>query len=239
MCVRSTSVAVRRIFTFILQVALSVWRDEARGKNVEDDQAIELSDDDAQQQTHNSHPSGSAQTEHASSSPSGPTRPPSSATEVEEDDFDIDAVIRAEVERSGRERLAARQEQDRMGKDKEKVAAPSAYGDDDAIWNGMNPILNTPTSAGSGMITEAIGNDDLAIWDAVDALEGKYPASNKPLVSQRVDDDEDMWDVVKEIETMPTTTTVQATTTTTESTLAAAHPPPPQNDDDDWEDMYV
>ena len=224
------------IFIFLLQVSLSVWRDEAHGlvngKKVADDEANEPSDEEAQQNvTSISRPSSSsARAEHASSS--SPSRPPSSATEIDdEDDFDIDAVLREEVERSARERGAGGQSQDQKNKGKGKmiVADEDEY---DTMWNKMDPIFNAPASTESSIAKGGSGDEDLAMWDAVDALEEEGSAAHmKPVVSQSPSDvDEDMWDVVKEMEDAPVANPPPAT----EVSIAA-----PSQDDDDWEDMYV
>lgn len=218
-----------------LQVALSVWRDEAHGvvhdKNVEGDEGIENIREDVKDETPASRPSsGSARADYASSSSPAPSRPPSSGTEIDFDDFDIDAVIREEVERNARER--ARQEQDHVGKGKGKMIVTDE--NDDAMWNEMDPIPDVPTSGESSItVTGGSGDDDM--WDAVDAIEER----SSTLKSLVADKDEDMWDVVKEMENAPAAIELAATSLT-ESTTAAAQPSSSlNNDDDDWEDMYV
>jgi replication fork protection complex subunit Csm3/Swi3 len=227
-----------------LQVSLSVWRDEAHGlihgKKVEDDETIELDDEGAQihvkDETLNSRSSsGSVRAEYASSSSPPQAQPPSSEVE-DDDDFDIDAVIREEVERNARKRAEAGEEPDHLNKGKGKmvVADEDEY---DALWNSTDLIPSVPASVESSLVGGEIGDDDMTMWDAVDALEERSSAPMKPPTTHHVDDDEDMWDVVQDMENVPIAKIVEATNT--ENTTVVDQPPPPQNDDDDWEDMYV
>jgi replication fork protection complex subunit Csm3/Swi3 len=232
----------QRLILMFLQVSLSVWRDEAHGlihgKKVEDDQTIELDDGDRKDETVNLRSSsGSVRAEYASSSSPPQTRPPSSEVE-DDDDFDIDAVIRAEVERNARKRAEAGEEPDHLDKGKGKmvVADEDEY---DALWNEMDPIPSVPASVESSMVAGGSGDDDMVIWDAVDALEKDSSAPTKPPTTYHVDDDEDMWDVVQEMENAPTTKAPPIVETSTENTTVVDQPPPSQDDDDDWEDMYV
>ncbi|RDB21119.1 Chromosome segregation in meiosis protein 3 [Hypsizygus marmoreus] len=230
-----------------MHVALSVWRDEAHGlvngKEPEDAEVIDLTDDQnapgpkERLSSHAASPSNSEVGGYSSSRP--PSRPPSSGTELEDDDdFDIDALIRDEEERKARERDSALSESiGATNIDKGKGKMVMDVDDDAAMWEELDAI-QTSSSTQVALPAAAISgiDDDQAMWDELDALnDGPATISVAPIeepVRQAVDEDEDMWNVVREME----------------NATAAPIPPVPAevpvtnsqpDEDDDWESMYL
>jgi replication fork protection complex subunit Csm3/Swi3 len=138
----------------VAQVALSVWRDEAKGiiNGVNRDDLIDVTSDNE------------AEGNSAKGPTREPTRPPSSPSTRSslppDDDFDIDEVIRQDEERRARERQVTQ---------KASLTASSPMGDpNDDLSAAMDGSLAGPVSV---------------------------PVSNSAL-----DEDEDMWDILRERE---------------------------------------
>ena len=192
------------------KVALSVWRDEARG--LANDRPIDLSSDDEGRDisktadNSSGHPPSEPLPSSGAASPITtspiPTRPPSSASEHAsvDDDFDIDAFIRSEADHAVSQPAppaSAPKAKHTYGRLKEH---PGLTAEDETMWDelvGDEPVL-APTAKPPGAV----------------------PAE------RLFDEDEDMWDVVREMEKEsppPVTGTEQVALT----------------NDDDWDEMYL
>lgn len=153
------------------------------GKKVQGDEIIDLTEHSGQNADTPSGPESEAVQYAPSSSPAA-SRPPSSATDFD-DDFDMDTVIREEEERSARE-------------------------------SAITSIETTqPITATQQPFTE---DGDEALWSMFDDAPVPKPPAQLPLVTvnPNADEDEDMWDVVRELENEPA------------PTLKTSAPPPSQ-----------
>ncbi|ESK94549.1 chromosome segregation in meiosis protein 3 [Moniliophthora roreri MCA 2997] len=225
-----------------MNVALSVWRDEAHGKNIpsgaeDEDQVIDLTDNEGGA-TEGNH-SDAAQ--YASSSPVPPTRPPSSPDTSgrsaigAEDDDELDAVMRDLEERRQRE-LAAKTDETPTNTNGRSLASSSSHGggsmdvDDDELWAAFDDIQD------SGLTTSTSATDSSAVLTSGN-------------VSGTLDDDEEMWDVVREIGQAEggSKPAIQPATPAQEvlkDSTPGAGPGSGNTSigapgDDDWEDMYI
>lgn len=144
-----------------------------------------------------------------------PSQPPSSGTELDyEDDFDIDSILREEEQRIAKERG----DRDAL-KDVAKGSNVQADdGDDAAMWEQLQDIENSSVQnvVSNGQDQTTLHGQNVAGNDSV---------TNQPPV--RVDDDEAMWDVVRELEAADV---VQP---------PSANPATTTDDDDDFESMYI
>ncbi|OJA08160.1 hypothetical protein AZE42_03595 [Rhizopogon vesiculosus] len=199
-----------------MQVRLSVWRDEAKGlvngKSPEDtdgDDVIDLTDQniDSVDASADSVPSRT------------PSLPPSSS-EAEDDDFDIDAVIREEEKR-----LAALRG--------ERSASPAPLAPK-ARYKSL------PAEVADGMSI-----DEEAMWNDLDAFDDPVlnpapppPKSNGPnLIAD--DHDEDMWDMVREIEREEYTASKQLPVSSVNMPSAESASSSLRTNDEDFDDMYL
>ncbi|KAG2054647.1 Swi3-domain-containing protein [Suillus hirtellus] len=169
-----------------MQVRLSVWRDEAKGlvngkepgENGGDD-VIDLTDPNLE----------GADVNDDSSSLHTPSLPPSSS-EAEDDDFDIDAVVREEEKR-----LAAFRAQRSVSpeppapKAKYKVLPPEVADemdiDEEAMWNDLeifdDSIPNPAPPPESSKSSLVVDNQDEEMWDMVRELEREEYTASKQL----------------------------------------------------------
>lgn len=188
-----------------------------------------------------------------------PSRPPSSVTEVDDDDFDIDALMNDEEEK-----LA-------------KMWAASSAATSSSTSAPAN--VSGPAPQAQATYNDAVADDDeAAMWDELNGLGGgSYPPPSPlpPAVRVQVppDEDEDIWDVVRGInsgkdgveerpyipppppplplsvsESEPAPTTVNGIGGGDSNTVGevagndkevASEEKKGTNDDDDWEDMYL
>ena len=168
---------------FFLKVSLSVWRDEAHGitkamANAEDD----MDDDDVTRKSppleEELDPGQRASPIFSQTSSPMASRPPSSASEYDLHDDDIEALIREESAPS-----------------REKPPAP-------------------------------IEDDEESFWSTVDGYQPPRP-SQPASQATPMDEDHDMWDLVREIEMNTSTSQDEASSIPKASTT------------EDWDDIYV
>ncbi|KAF9265431.1 Swi3-domain-containing protein [Marasmius fiardii PR-910] len=217
-----------------MNVKLSVWRDEARGKKVQvsdeepEDQVIDL--------TENEGGADSERAQYASSSPVPITRPPSSPdtsgrSSIAEDE---------EFEAAFRE-MEQRQEEDLAASRSQPGVPPSNFSrndrmdvDEEDMWSGFDEMPDV------GVTTSSSATDSSALLTSRSA-------------SRSIDDyeDEDMWDVVKEYEqTKGGEAALSSAEVTSKPTEKAQLPPEGGSTstttsrrkstvEEDWEDMYM
>ena len=167
------------------KVRLSVWRDEFKG--VENDEKV-AGDSDVIDLTEPTlvgiEDDGGDKEDPQSKSDQASSRPPSlppASSEVEDEDFDIEAVIRTEEERLSTLRGMT-------------------------VDSGTPPRSLSPTlppdipSSKSGPGASAMDVDEESLWGAVDDPQMFLdpPESNPP--SSAPPDDDEMWDIVDQIE---------------------------------------
>ncbi|KAG6874193.1 hypothetical protein C0995_003739 [Termitomyces sp. Mi166 len=190
-----------------MHIALSVWRDEARGlingRKPEDDEVVDLTENshgDPTLQSGSSRASSPASNgaAYASSSSRPPSRPPSSGSELDDDDdFDIDAVIREEEERLARERNSSVPTNTTLIIGDQTTKRNIAVDDDDAaMWEAVDSMQGAASQTSQGIIPHLKVDDD-AMWEEIDALQKAAESTHPPPVR---DEDEDMWDVLREME---------------------------------------
>jgi len=212
------------------QVALSVWRDEARGivhdsklqdtegiaGSISDDDHVENSGNDinAEDINHNL-PLRTPQAPSETPSSPVPSRPPSSASEPDSttfgEDFDIDAFVREEEERAAAlaTQTAATIAKYTYGKGKGREGG--SMDEDEMMWDELQ---------GS--------NDVEPPKEPAETFTDRPQASNKS-AANLFDDDEDMWDAVDQSEVV----SQPASTKISQVPLAV------QSHDDDWDEMYL
>ncbi|KAG6851018.1 hypothetical protein H0H93_004505 [Arthromyces matolae] len=218
-----------------MHVALSVWRDDfhglVNGRQPEvDDEIIDLTENAESTEPNRARSSRASSpasdgAAYATSSSHPPSRPPSSASELDDDDFDIDAVIREEELRLERERLGQPKKAAANLNSKENLGQkqPGADDDDTAMWNALDSMEGPASKSESHTVQTTTGDDD-AMWDEIDAVQ-----TGPEQISAHVrDEDEDMWDVLQEME---------AENAGSEN----PHPAPvnTSNLDDDWDSVYA
>ncbi|EGN95973.1 hypothetical protein SERLA73DRAFT_170413 [Serpula lacrymans var. lacrymans S7.3] len=220
-----------------MHVALSVWRDEAKGlvngqKPGDDDSAVDLTSDvELAPSTKDIQRSASVtrMDDHQRSSSRPPSLPPSSS-EPEDDDFDIDAVIREEEERAAA--MKADSAMSASVVSTTSIATPST-----------NPQYS---NRNSGVRVPDLDDEDM--WEALDAFEdplldtpsdqlGVKPASLPAADAQG--EDEDMWDIAREIEHDG-----MQSSNATSSAVPLSREPSSANtsigtNDEGWDDMYL
>ncbi|KAG6900851.1 hypothetical protein C0993_009969 [Termitomyces sp. T159_Od127] len=213
-----------------MHVALSVWRDEAHGlingRKPEDDELIDLTEDprgDPTVQSGSSRASSpvSNGAAYASSSSRPPSHPPSSASELDDDGFDIDAIIREEEERLAKERNSSgpTETTSTTGGQNNIVAD-----DDDAdMWEALDSMQGAASQVATAHSKAGKTDEDDAMWDDIDVLQDAAKPAHLPLVR---DEDEDMWDVLREMEN-------------DDSVRKPKSPPVARDPDDDWDSVYV
>ncbi|KAI0082637.1 Swi3-domain-containing protein [Panus rudis PR-1116 ss-1] len=248
-----------------MHVALSVWHDEFHGltNGRKRDDPIDLTSDDEQRRSSGDEDTGRRQSENppaqrnspnpgptntnetTSPRPSTTDHPPPAATPAAkktvqvDDDYDMDAMIAEDEMRMFEE------------------AEPEPPSSPPAQQNLINPQPST-----SGHPSNATADDDEdydAMWNDLDAGGFDYEAAlatvdsstaasaNKPTAPSRTqgeDDDEEMWDMVRELEKEEAAKN-QSPTLTSES----APPPAPGRDgeqdapratnDEGWDEMYA
>ncbi|KAG1803803.1 Swi3-domain-containing protein [Suillus plorans] len=196
-----------------MQVRLSVWRDEAKGlvngkepgENGGDD-VIDLTDPNLEDADMNDD----------SSSLHAPSLLPSSS-EAEDDDFDIDAVVREEEKR-----LAAFRAQRSVSP--EPPAPKAKY-----------KVLPPEVADGMDIDEEAMWND-LEIFD--DSIPNPTPPPESSKSSLVVDSqDEEMWDMVRELEREEYTASKQLPVLSTPSAESANISL--GTNDEDFDDIYA
>jgi replication fork protection complex subunit Csm3/Swi3 len=200
-----------------MKVRLSVWRDEAKGL-VNGKEPGERGDEDVIDLTDSNFEGADVNDD--SSSLRAPSLPPSSS-EADDDDFDIDAVVREEEKR-----LAAFRAQRSVSpvppapKAQYKILPPEVADgmdiDEEAMWNDLemfnDPILNP----------------------APPPLKGSKP-------SLSVDDqDEEMWDMVREQEREEYTASMQLPVSSVLSTPSEENANTSLGtNDEDFDDIYA
>ncbi|EPQ58019.1 Swi3-domain-containing protein [Gloeophyllum trabeum ATCC 11539] len=232
-----------------MHVALSVWRDEAKGlvNGMKPDDPIDLvsdSDEDDADDGERTKPDGrqslgrdvGGASDARSRAPSRPPSSPSIGQVTDVDDFDIDAMIREEQEMEA-DRVPAPQDTHRPTEG--ATAGDDMDIDDEAMWAemmmedaGVPSIPPVPTS---------IKNTD----DNTTAAAAQTGGAS-------VMDDEDMWDVVREMELEsqkpgssvaagPETLPSEDHTTGPSSEGLTSSPQRKRrmSNADDWDDMYV
>ncbi|KAI0748160.1 replication fork protection component Swi3-domain-containing protein [Daedaleopsis nitida] len=238
-----------------LHVALSVWRDEAKGlingQNNFDPGDPDHSDSDSDDNDKNDHDHDDAarpsdvpiatEDERSSPAPSrGPSLPPSSASDTggPDDNFDIDAMI-AEEE-------AARAQEAASGPVRPTSESRPPMDEDEAMWDEM--------------MGDSLPDQPWIPSDPEATAGSSKPVATKPTM----DEDEDMWDALGDFAVDASETTTSASTTAGATTTSAtAFPPGPGNaergsspvtgaaglvgldptrpatNDDGWDEMYA
>ncbi|KAF9013866.1 replication fork protection component Swi3-domain-containing protein [Cyathus striatus] len=195
-----------------MHVALSVWRDEAHGKthtyeDDEDDGAIVDLTDKNPTEVHEledrASAPGSDTVAYASSSPPA-SRPPTSASEFDDDDFDIDAIIQAEQD------LLAKKMPSNPSAPVDKQPQSLSRDEDEEMWNLFNdppPVSDAHKAAPSRdiVVTEQSAqnvtmDDDQNMWEAIDELEesqvaasSAHPSAHDTSITDYDPDIEDMY----------------------------------------------
>jgi replication fork protection complex subunit Csm3/Swi3 len=200
-----------------MKVRLSVWRDEAKGlvngkepgENGSNN-VIDLTDPNFE----------GADVNDDSSSLRAPSLPPSSS-EAEDDDFDIDAVVREEEKR-----LAAFRAQRSVS------PAPPAP-------KAKYKLLPPEAADGMDIDEEAMWNDLEIFDDPIPNPAPPPPKSSKP--SLLVDDqDEEMWDMVRELEREEYTASKQLPVSSVSSAPSAGNANTSfGTNDEDFDDIYA
>lgn len=212
------------------KVRLSVWRDEFKGttngnKSDDDPEVIDLTEptlvgtEDGGDDGRSENPQ--CKRDQASSRP--PSLPPASS-EVDDDEFDIDAVIRAEEERL--------------------AALRAAEADSGSLPTSLSPTLAEKASARNGPDADAMDVDEASLWDAFEPQLLVDPPQSTTPSSAPVGDDEDMWNIVDEMEQgeqpKPPQTQIPVSGVNVIPSLNstnggnASH----ATNDDDWDEMY-
>lgn len=215
-----------------MQVRLSVWRDESKGLvngrklEPEDQELIDLTEGDSKAAKHDIQEDGNDEL-----LPSRALSLPSTSSEPDDDDFDMDAVIKAEEERLAA--LRAANDATSISTPASPKPSPSKYKerdhtdniDKEAMWAelGNQPVLDRPSNN----------------------------AAKAPIINLTRDEDEDMWDIVNELDQgeqiqqaksgsssmcmeMPLSSVVSASPTKESNSGNASRP----TNDEGWEEMY-
>ncbi|KAF8550446.1 Swi3-domain-containing protein [Imleria badia] len=216
-----------------MQVRLSVWRDEFKGitngkKMIDDPDVIDLTEPTlvGTEDDGNDKEPENLQIESDRASSHTPSLPPASS-EVDDDDFDIDAVIRAEEERLATLRGA-----------KADFGSPHT-----------SPSPTLPEKAPSRSVPETNANamdvDEASLWDAFDDTPTLFePPPSGPPSSVPAGDDEDMWNILDEMEqgerSKPATTQIPVSGVNLIPSLNSADSGNASRatNDDDWDEMY-
>ncbi|KAJ2931886.1 hypothetical protein H1R20_g5211, partial [Candolleomyces eurysporus] len=201
-----------------MQVALSVWRDEAKGVTHRDDE-----DEDEDMETDTRQPSqpeasregGEGPGHDSRSSSPPPSRPSTSASEYDVDDIfddDLDTLLREEQE-SANSRSAGIS----SSTSKATVSTdPTSIDEDDGFWAAL---------------------DDMGADLEMNATSKPPPPKEVPMD----DGDQDMWDIVDEVARESANAKAGPDTVPQPSPPRPPPPPPPQDsvNPDDWDDMYL
>jgi len=211
-----------------MQVRLSVWRDEFKGVTKETEQpdspdVIDLTEatlvgteENGKDELEN------PQTDQASSR--APSLPPTSS-EAGDDDFDIDAVIKAEEERL--------------------AVLRAATADSEPLHTPDSPTLAEKAPSRSDPDTSAMDVDEASLWEAFDDPGVPEPSHDTRPSATSVGDDDDMWDIVDEMQQGPGEQRklvkgqipLSGVNVQTSNTSSSGNTTRPTNDDD-WDEMY-
>ncbi|KZT70163.1 Swi3-domain-containing protein [Daedalea quercina L-15889] len=209
-----------------MHVALTVWRDEYKGINT--GHKVDPGSDESSSDEEGAEPKLDAtgvpdgsevpDAEQASSRPS--SHPPSSEPPSSDgfDDFDIDAMIREEEERRAAEESSTRID---IGRNSVPQPKSAAQDDDDAMWDALDEgASHTPGPAP-------------AQYASISSHAGLPP-----------DEDEDMWDVIREMEADESSkVSVPWAPELTEQLGKASEesvaPAKPATNDEGWDEMYA
>jgi len=213
--------AEKRCHSKRMHVALTVWRDEYKGINtgrkVDPDSDESGSDEEEGKPKPDTSEAREGSVVHdierASSRP--PSHPPSSEPPSSDafDDFDLDAMIREEEERQALETNSARHTSVARAQSK-----PVAQDEDDAMWDAFED--DVPNSDGAAQ----------ASYVGIPTNTGPVPG-----------EDEDMWDVIREMEAAESNTTASAppiSAPADEKTGGDGISQPATNDEG-WDEMYI
>ena len=154
---------------------------------------------------------------------SRPASLPPASSEADDDDFDIDAVIRAEEERLATLRATTI--------DSEPPRPP------------LSPTVPEKASSRSDPDANAMDLDEASLWDAVDdPVTFIDPPQSNPPKSALLGDDDDMWDIVDQMEqggqSRPAAKThVPISGVNLIPSLNSTNTSRATNDDD-WDEMY-
>jgi len=199
------------------KVRLSVWRDESKGvtngkQSSDDPDVIDLTTEPTL-----------VEAEGDGASPRTQSLPPASS-EVD-DDFDIDAVIRAEEERLATLRTAT--------------------ADSGSPHTSRSPTLPEKSLSTSGPEANAMDVDEAGLWDAFDEPPTLFdvPQSNPPS-STPAGDDDDMWNIMDEMEqgepSKPAKTQIPVSGVNLIPSFDSTNSGNAERatNDDDWDEMY-
>ena len=217
------------------KVRLSVWRDEFKGitngnKVIDDPDVIDLTEPTlvGTEDDGNDKESENAQLKSGRASSHAPSLPPASSEVDDDDDFDIDAVIRAEEERLATLR-----------------AVPAESG---SPHMARSPTLPEKASSRSGPETNAnaMDVDEASLWDAFDndPPTSFDPSPSDPPSSTPAGGDEDMWNILDEMEqgerSKQPTTQIPISGVNLIPSLDSTHSGNASRatNDDDWDEMY-
>ncbi|KDQ60940.1 hypothetical protein JAAARDRAFT_125198 [Jaapia argillacea MUCL 33604] len=228
-----------------MHVALSVWRDEAKGLingvKVDDDPIDLTSDVEPDEENASKAATGSNLTDtdvHMHDS-RPPTRPPSSASErptTDDDEFDLDMMIRQEEEMRVEDVAAAANSNVTYRSNNAKSSSKAIDEDEEAMWAemmAMGAFADDPPPPSSDPPDQSNVTATTTRQNPSDSL-----------------DDEDMWDIVREMESeqsRPSVTGLAGTSVSggvsgLEVVLRDKDPPkpkPPSTVEEDWDEMYL
>lgn len=162
----------------------------------------------------------------------------------DDDDFDIDPIIRDEEERVTRER-AASQASDTSAKRTAKGKEDLVDDDEDmALWEALDTMQESKSHAAQPTAAISKMEEDDTMWDELDALQESASTVSADVKSSahNLDEDEDMWDVVREIESNATAAKAAkepSTTTRAEPLEVPTGTAISRQDDDDWDSVYA
>ncbi|KDR81656.1 hypothetical protein GALMADRAFT_221522 [Galerina marginata CBS 339.88] len=86
------------------------------------------------------------------------------------------------------------------------------------------------------------GEDEDTFWRSMDEFSGHSsdpPPAPTTAANSSMDEDEDMWDIIDEVERSSADKSTAPSTTTMTTNSTATEPPGNQADPDDWDDMYL
>ncbi|CAL1704704.1 unnamed protein product [Somion occarium] len=200
-----------------MHVALSVWRDEAKGliNGRDPHDPIDLTSDaeldDSDQEDEHEKPDAPADgvSSRAASTRSSPAaRPPSSASEPAQSnpssDFDIDAMIEEDQEHIGvSEQLPPSSPPLEASNTiyHSRANGPTAEDDDEDMWNELDAGFDysaaagasEPTAGGARQVTSTVMEDDEDMWDMVREIEMEEQGDEGQVKSTKPTNDEG-WD---------------------------------------------
>lgn len=217
------------------QVALSVWHDEAKGlvngRKIDDPIDLTSGSEDGDGSDKEGEVGPSRAPEAGRSSP--PTIPPSSAynSTAEDDDVDMDAFIQEQHEiHAASSRTTQTPRNDAVSRTSTSRPIPEITDEDEAMWAQLGDFEDFD--------------------DPAPALDRPVDQPSRAAAPLAMDDDEDMWDVVREMEmeeengrsskAAPSNITSSNGPTSSTGEPKEGQPVVPVvNPDDDWDDMYA